>query len=84
VQIAPLHEPVPSAAGKPFPLPANARMLTATCSEWRWHQDPRGMRENVAWKDFCEDIMAAQDTTNGKARKLAAARGAILDPSCFE
>ena len=42
------------------------------------------MRENVAWKDFCEDIAAAQDTTNGKARRIAAARGAVLDPSCFE
>jgi hypothetical protein len=47
-------------------------------------QNPRGLRENVAWKDFCEDIRAAVDSTNGKAQEIASQRGAILDPACFD
>ena len=35
--------------------------------------------ECIAWKDFCEDVGDAVDTTNGKAQALASTRGAILD-----
>ena len=42
-------------------------------------QNPRGLHENIAWKDFCEDVGDAVDTTNGKAAALAASRGMVLD-----
>ena len=38
-----------------------------------------GNRESIAWKDFCEDVGDAMDTTNGRADALAATRGAVLD-----
>jgi len=43
------------------------------------YKDPRGFRENVAWKDFCEDVHDAVDTTGGKAQELASTRGGTLD-----
>ena len=43
------------------------------------YEDPRGRHENIAWKDFCEDVGDAVDTTNGKAAALAASRGMVLD-----
>jgi len=42
------------------------------------YQNPRGLKEHVAWKDFCEDVHDAVDTTNGKAQEVACQRGATL------
>jgi len=47
------------------------------------YQDVRGYRESIAWKDFCEDVMDATDTTNGKAAELAAKNGSTLDVRSF-
>ena len=43
------------------------------------YKNPRGYRESIAWKDFCEDVHDAMDITNGKAQELAATRGGVLD-----
>eukprot|EP00325_Prymnesiales_sp_UTEX-LB-985_P027545 CAMPEP_0174715854 /NCGR_PEP_ID=MMETSP1094-20130205/22651_1 /TAXON_ID=156173 /ORGANISM="Chrysochromulina brevifilum, Strain UTEX LB 985" /LENGTH=151 /DNA_ID=CAMNT_0015915517 /DNA_START=41 /DNA_END=496 /DNA_ORIENTATION=- len=48
------------------------------------YTDVRGYKENVSFKDFCEDVMNATDTTNGKAAMLAAKSGAILDVRSFQ
>jgi len=44
------------------------------------YEDPRGRHENVAWKDFCEDVGRSKefDDSKGVAEAMAMTRGATL------
>ena len=44
------------------------------------YEDPRGRHENVAWKDFCEDVARSKefDDSEGVAEAMAMTRGATL------
>lgn len=44
------------------------------------YEDPRGRHENVAWKDFCEDVDRSKefDDSKGVAEAMAMTRGAEL------
>ena len=42
------------------------------------YEDPRGRHENIAWKDFCEDVERSKeyDDSKGVAEAMAMTRGA--------
>ena len=44
------------------------------------YEDPRGRHENIAWKDFCEDVDRSKeyDDSKGVAECMAMTRGATL------
>ena len=44
------------------------------------YRDPRGRYENIAWKDFCEDVRKSKelDTSGGVAEAMSMTRGAEL------
>ena len=44
------------------------------------YEDPRGRHENIAWKDFCEDVNRSKefDDSEGVAETMAMTRGAVL------
>ena len=42
------------------------------------YKNPRGYKENVAWKDFCEDVINAKGRISGE--HWAAARGKGATP----
>ena len=44
------------------------------------YEDPRGRHENIAWKDFCEDVARSKefDDSQGVAEAMAMTRGATL------
>lgn len=44
------------------------------------YEDPRGRHENIAWKDFCEDVERSKefDDSKGVAETMAMTRGATL------
>jgi len=44
------------------------------------YEDPRGRHENVAWKDFCEDVERSKefDDSQGVAEAMAMTRGATI------
>ena len=46
------------------------------------YKDPRGLRENVAWKDFCEDVLTAMKhvTPESRAKATEMARGKGVVP----
>ena len=44
------------------------------------YEDPRGRHENIAWKDFCEDVNRSKEMEDsaGVAEAMAMTRGATL------
>jgi len=44
------------------------------------YEDPRGRHENIAWKDFCEDVERSKefDDSQGVAETMSMTRGATL------